>query len=576
MARVHHAAVARQNPCVAWGGASLPGAAARSHAGARSSTVAGSWETRDEREKSPVARVEPPASNESTLDRRHFLGGGLALGAGLLTAGSPLSTIARAQRTAPAGSDLGAIEHVVFVMQENRSFDHYFGAYEGVLGFDDHPGDSLGAFAQPYPANTTRQPLGVQLPFHLDTTTGLGECTRDLNHSWRPQHLCWNNGAMDAFVKTHTSPHLDGAGPGVETMGYYTRADLPFHYALADAFTLCDRYHCSIMGPTHPNRLMSVSGTIDPSGRHGGPILTTETAAKALFSVNWVTVPELLQDAGVSWKTYTAPGEGFVPSNPDGGLGNAILPYFAQYRRPSSALYQKAFLPTYPGTFSHDVKTGQLPQVSWIVSPNGYDEHPPGAPAYGAWFLANMLKTLTSNEKVWAKTVLFIMYDENDGYFDHVPPPVAPPGTPGEYLSVSPLPSSAQGLSGPLGLGFRVPMLVVSPFSRGGYVTSDVFDHTSQIRFLEERFGIRANNISAWRRASVGDLTTTLHMKSSLVQAPSLPATSRFRTSALGAEGCTPNDVNETSASQGSYPLPATQTMPTQAPGAARRLPARS
>jgi len=515
----------------------------------------------------------PRASNDSVFDRRHFLSGGLALGGGALVNESQRSTIARARRTTPAGSDLGAIEHVVFVMQENRSFDHYFGSYKGVQGFDDHAAGTLGAFAQAYPVNTTRPPLGAVLPFHLDSTTGHDECTHDLNHSWRPQHLCWNAGAMDSFVKIHTEPQLDGANSGLLTMGYYTRADLPFHYALADAFTLCDRYHSSIMGPTHPNRLMALSGTIDPQGRHGGPVLTTERTSRALFSVNWTTVPELLEDARVSWKTYTTPGQGFIPRNPELGFGDAILPYFAQYRRPSSPLYQRAFLPTYPGGFSHDVKTGQLPSVSWIVAPNGYDEHPPGAPGYGAWFLNNVVRTLTSNKKIWSKTVLFITYDENDGFFDHVAPPVAPVGTPGEYVSVNPLPPDAQGVSGPLGLGFRVPMLVVSPFSRGGYVSSDVFDHTSQIRFLEERFGIRANNISAWRRATVGDLTATLHLKSANVPVPSLPSATHFRTAALGVQGCTPSDINETSTAQGPYPLPATQSMPTQEPGTARRLP---
>ena len=114
-----------------------------------------------------------------------------------------------------------------------------------------------------------------------------------------------------------------------------------------------------------------------------------------------------------------------------------------------------------------------------------------------------MIGTLVSNPEVWAKTVLFIMYDENDGFFDHVPPPTPPPGTPGEFLTVDPLPASAYGVAGPIGLGFRVPMLVVSPFSRGGYVCSDIFDHTSQLRFLETRFGVQAPNISAWRRKTV-------------------------------------------------------------------------
>ncbi len=147
------------------------------------------------------------------FDRRKFLGGALALGAGALAAGcSSSSTVARAATTLPAGSDLGAVEHVVFLMQENRSFDHYFGSYKGVRGFDDHPKGHLGAFAQPFPANQSRPPAGIQLPFHLDTATGLGECTYDLTHSWRPQHLCRNGGAMDAFVTTHTRAVIRGTG----------------------------------------------------------------------------------------------------------------------------------------------------------------------------------------------------------------------------------------------------------------------------------------------------------------------------------------------------------------------------
>ena len=515
-----------------------------------------------------------------TFDRRQFLGGGMVFGGGVALASGRSSieragaaTIGRATRVGPAGSDLGAIKHVVFLMQENRSFDHYFGSYKGVRGFNDHATDSLGAFSQPFAANTTRPPTGVQLPFHLDTTPGLGECTHDINHDWLIQQLSRDAGAMDAFVKTHTSRGVDGPVKGLLTMGYYDRGDLPYHYALADAFTICDRYHCSILGPTHPNRLMSLSGTIDPNGTHGGPVLTTKTAAEALFSANWTTVPELLEDAGVSWKTYTTPGEGFYPPKPDAGFGDAILPYFAQYKNPRSLLYKKAFLPTYPNEFARDVRTGSLPSVSWIISPNGYDEHPPTPPNFGAWFINRVLQTLISNREVWSKTVVFISYDENGGYFDHVAPPVAPPGTPDEYVSVRPLPASAKGVTGPLGLGFRVPMLVVSPFSRGGFVSSDVFDHTSQIRFLEERFAIRAPGISAWRRSTVGDLTSTLRMGRANTSPPSLPRTTLYRASALTVQGCTRADVNETALNQPSYPMAAVQAMPSQESGTINQLP---
>ncbi len=518
------------------------------------------------------------SSGAAAFDRRRFLGGAVALGAGALAAacGSP-ATIAKASAVKPAGSDLGAIEHVVFLMQENRSFDHYFGSYRGVRGFDDHPGDSLGAFAQPYAANTTRHPTGQQWPFHLDTSTGIGECTDDLDHSWLPQHLCRNGGSMDAFVRTHASMQYEGPGHGLLTMGYHTRSDLPYHYALADAFTICDGYHCSIMGPTHPNRLMALSGTIDPEGRNGGPVLITNPSPDARFSVDWTTVPELLEDAGVSWKTYSPPGSIYQVSNPEVmAISDAILPYFSQYSDPSSSLYRKAFVPTFPDDFGHDVKSGSLPSVSWIIPPLGYDEHPPAPPNLGAWFIDQVLQSLVSNPEVWAKTVLFVMYDENDGFFDHVAPPVAPPGTAGEYVTVTPLPGTANGVAGPLGLGFRVPMLVVSPFSRGGYVSSEVLDHTSQVRFLEERFGIHADTISAWRRKTVGDLTSTLQMGRADTAAPQLPATSRYTTAEVASLGCTTADIDEIDIDEPTYPLASVQVMPTQEPGAPRRVPVRS
>src|ERR1700683_2441754 len=180
------------------------------------------------------------------------------------------SLIERATRTKPAGSDLEAVEHIVFLMMENRSYDHYFGAYRKGRGFDDHPKHSLGAFAQDYPGGDRLVPQNKLVPFHLDAAAGL-ECTHDLTHEWGPMHLCWNHGKMDSFVKVHSSSEYEGSY-GALTMGYYDRADLPFYYALLDNFTLCDNYHASILGPTHPNRLMANSGTIDPEGKYGGPV----------------------------------------------------------------------------------------------------------------------------------------------------------------------------------------------------------------------------------------------------------------------------------------------------------------
>jgi phospholipase C len=508
------------------------------------------------------------------FDRRTLLAAALATGgAAVLTAAERGDTAAAgaavtraAASTKPAGSDLGAIEHVVFLMQENRSFDHYYGTYRGVRGFDDHPAGGLGAFAQSWPGGRDR----TLLPFHLDSSAGIGECTTDLDHSWEGQHLCRGHGDNSAFVRTHVRPEFEGPRDGTLTMGYYRRRDLPFYYALADAFTICDNYHCSVLGPTHPNRLMSLSGTIDPTGHAGGPVLETLSDPGAVYSVSWDTMPEVLEDAGISWKVYTPTGTLYAPAFFEKyGLGatNAILPFFRQYRDPSSALYQKAFLPAYPDDFVHDVATGRLPAVSWILQPAGYDEHPSSPPALGEWFTSQLLAALAANRAVWSKTVLFHMYDENDGFFDHVPPPVPPSGASGEYLGVAPLPADAMGVRGPIGLGFRVPLLVISPFSRGGHVASQVFDHTSQLRFVEERFGVRAPNISSWRRRTTGDLTSALHIGHADASLPALPSTAHDQMADMAALGCSEAAILNVASSLPRYPVPLHQSMPRQESG---------
>jgi len=504
------------------------------------------------------------------FDRRTLLAAALAGGgAAILAAGSrgdaaaAGSAFARAAAsTKPAGSDLGAIEHVVFLMQENRSFDHYFGTYPGVRGFDDH-GRKLGAFAQAWPGGRDSH----LLPFHVDSASGMGECTYDLSHEWKTQHLCRGRGNNGAFVATHTMTAYEGPQHGTMTMGYYRRRDLPYYYALADAFTICDNYHCSVLGPTHPNRLMSVSGTIDPAGHAGGPVLITNGDSHAVYSVSWDTMPEVLEDAGVSWKVYNPTGSPYTPAFVEQHgmvITDAILYWFRQYSNPNSALYQKAFLPIYPDDFAKDVAQGTLPAVSWLIPPLGYDEHPPAPPALGEWYTSQVLRTLMSNPKVWSKTVVFHTYDENDGFFDHVPPPVPPAGTPGEYVTTSPLSPLAFGVDGPVGLGYRVPMLVISPFSRGGHVASEVADHTSQMRFLEARFGVKAPNISDWRRRHTGDLTSTLHMGRADLSKPKLPSTSHDQAADMAALGCTNLDLDEVGSGQPVYPVPMHQTMPRQ------------
>jgi phospholipase C len=275
----------------------------------------------------------------------------------------------------------------------------------------------------------------------------------------------------------------------------------------------------------------------------------------------------VLEDAGVSWKVYNPVGTPYAPAFIEQHgllISDAILPYFKQYANPNSALYQKAFLPLYPNDFAADIAQGTLPAVSWVTPPLGYDEHPPAAPAMGEWYTSQVLRTLMSNKSVWAKTVVFHCYDENDGIFDHVPPPVAPAGTAGEYVTASPLPSTAQGVAGPVGLGYRVPMLVISPFSRGGHIASEVADHTSQLRFLEARFGVKAPNISAWRRSHTGDLTSALHMGRAEVAVPKLPSTAHDQQADMAALGCTSADIVEAADNQPVYPVPLHQSMPRQ------------
>ena len=494
--------------------------------------------------------------------------------------------IEQAARTRPAGSDLGAVDHIVFLMMENRSYDHYFGAYPRGRGFDDHRKHSLGVFAQDYPGGGSLFPPNKLLPFHLGSKTGF-ECTNDLTHDWGPMHLCWNHGKMDSWVKVHTSSAYEGAH-GAMTMGYYDRADLAFYYALADHFTLGDRYHCSILGPTHPNRLMANSGTIDPAGTHGGPVTDTNFTPDTVWDCTWSTVQEVLEDAGVSWKVYSPSNAGasgkyaalsnyetWDPSiynpvtNPEVMLASDhVLPYFTAFRNPLSDLYKKAFTPTFPNDFVADINSGSLPSVSWLIPPLGFDEHPSSSPDNGMWFTSLVLDALVANPAVWSKTALFLMYDENDCWFDHVPPPTAPPGTPGEYLTATPPkvgdPSPGTlDIGGPLGLGVRVPLLVISPFSRGGHIATELFDHTSQLKLISKRFGVEVPNVSQWRRDLVGDLTSTMFHSKKQTGVPKLPPTAVY----LPSSGPCEATDQDTEAGGAAPSVPTKQRMPKQGGG---------
>jgi phospholipase C len=455
------------------------------------------------------------------------------------------------------------IEHIVIFVQENRSFDHYFGTFPGVRGFDDphvkrlRDGSGLSVFAQPgYEAPGYG---GHLYPFHLDADMN-GECTHDISHDWGPQHRSWNDGRMNRFLRQHL--RLEGEDYGTLTMGYYKRSDLEYYYALADAFTICDRYFCSVIGPTDPNQLYLVSATLDPHGRHGGPVLETFGSDRQSHfgSLTWRTMPEQLQAAGVSWKAYSADNASNFEDSP--------LPLFSQFQNDAD-LFARGLEPTFPADFLADVENDNLPQVSWIWDTIVNSEHPPAPPIFGEHSTDMILSALTDRPELWKKTALFVTWDENGGFFDHVVPPHPKRGTSGEYLTVDSLPDAAQGIRGPIGLGFRVPLLIVSPFSRGGFVSSDVFDHTSLLQFIGRRFGVKVPHLSPWRRRVTGDLTSAFNFIRPRNSVPDLPATSLVDPRVIASD-CPVGPLGLTGAPVPPYPVPPNRK-PHQEPGRPRR-----
>jgi phospholipase C len=368
---------------------------------------------------------------------------------------------------------------------------------------------------------------------------------------------------MDDFVNSRLAINSNDA---VLSMGYYTRADLPYYYALADAFTLCDNYCCSVIGPTDPNRIYTMAASIDPDGKNGGPLLQTLIANRSAFfgRLTYTTMPEQLQARGISWKIYTSPDRAIL----NGVLSNNVLSYFKAYQNPASPLAENAFNPQFPTDFISEAASGNLPQISWIIPSVVDSDHPPSPSLFGESTLSAIVTALMANPATWAKTALFATYDENGGFFDHVPPTTAPPGTPGEYVTAPAVPDSSvmgnPAIAGPIGLGFRVPMLVISPFGRGGFISSDLFDHTSVLRFLETRFGAEVPNLSAWRRATVGDMTSAFNFSKPDRSIPALPSTVAAIPTAI-------TQCENNLAGFSPYPLPNPQVMPMQEPGPAVR-----
>ncbi len=476
--------------------------------------------------------------------------------------------------SAEPGSTFYDAEHVVFLMQENRSFDHMFGAMRGVRGFNNPRAKTLPNQNKVWLQNDDKG--NTYAPFHVDIHKTKITWQGGLPHSWSDQVAARNKGKYDKWVPVKS----------LMSLGYYKREDIPFYYAMADAFTVCDHNFCSSLTGTTPNRLFFWTGTVRPEQNANSVPVVNNSQAESHDNVfvDWQTFPEVLEDNGVSWKVYQ--NELWSSNLPEGEiddwLGNygdnpleyvkrhhvklsayfrkngdqtsrpplspeEVLTKYNQLSQRERNLIDKAFSvnidnPDYlklaPFTFTNDqgkeetlsipkedifenfrrdVDTGKLPTVSWLVAPQRFSDHT-SSPLYGTWYVSEAIDILTKNPEVWKKTIFILTYDENDGYFDHLAPFVPPKP---DDLSTGKV---SQGLTpwvdyefkknSPIGLGYRVPMLIASPWSKGGYVNSQVFDHTSSLMFLENFLShktgkqIKSDVISPWRRAICGDLTS--------------------------------------------------------------------
>lgn len=537
---------------------------------------------------------------------------------------------------APVGSTYLDAEHIVFLMQENRSFDHCFGSLRGVRGFNDPRAitlpNGLPIWAQSNAKGET------YTPFRLDIKNTKATWMGSLPHGWKDMVYARNDGKMDTWLEAKRAGNPEYR-PMPLTMGYYDREDIPFYYAFADAFTVCDQHFCSSLTGTSPNRSYFWSGTVREEPRNGNSVAHVENGQMIYKGLGWKTYPERLQEAGVSWRVYQnelSLPVGFEGEEEDwlANFTNNNLEFHQQYHvrfhpahrahleklaallenelavgKDSDDVQQKkraqlakvrADLEEYTAAnfealpevereihrrafatntedpdyhrletihytdeegekhvqvpkgdilhqFRKDVTEGKLPTVSWLVAPCNFSDHP-GAPWYGAWYVSEALDILTKNPETWKKTIFVLTYDENDGYFDHVPPfvPPHPDGRDGvaakgvdtadEYVTTAQererSGDPAATLESPIGLGFRVPMVVASPWSKGGWVNSEVFDLTSPLQFLEHLLekktgkAIKETNISAWRRLVCGDMTSIFRPATG-AEAPAVEALGR-------------------------------------------------
>lgn len=474
--------------------------------------------------------------NKTSQQRRQFLKASslTAISAGLTTSSFIPASIAKALEI-PANNihgNINDIEHIVILMQENRSFNHYFGTLKGVRGFGDrHPIPTVNGnvWQQKY------QKLGedrILTPYHLNANDGNAQRVNGTPHTYPNAQQAWDLGRMSDWPTYKEK----------QSMGYYTEQELPFQFALANAFTICDEYYCSFHGGTNPNRIFHWSGINNSINDENPPAITNnfDSLGSSNEGYSWTTYPERLETAGITWKVYQNLPDNFTDNplagfrayreaNEERGNSSNGSPYPEWHladnninpllKGVSNTMNDKGFL----DSIKADIAQGILPQVSWIIAPAEYSEHPgPSSPVQGGWYTQALLDILTDSPEIWSKTALIINFDENDGFFDHLPPPCAPSiqingeikgrctiDTAGEYHDQDNPGQPADNL--PYGPGPRVPCYVISPWSRGGWVNSQVFDHTSVLQFIEKRFGVVEENISPYRRAICGDLTSAFN-----------------------------------------------------------------
>jgi len=433
---------------------------------------------------------------KNVLSRRRFLpaaaaAAGTALWPSLLLGGA---ASARSLPDQASWLSNNKIKHVVILCQENRSFDHYFGSFAYAFG---KPGGRAVGF---HPTLSYKDGTGQLLhPAHLTQY-----CNEDPDHSWEGSHAKWNHGAMDGWVTA------EGGSP--RAIGYYIAADHIFHVDLAKAFTLADHNFCAQIGPTLPNRLYLWSGT---SG--WGYLKPTTTANSLPFNnpsltapppvLSWPTMADVLDTAGLPWKCYSVM-DGSVPSAI--GAFNPLIFFSQMQNNPQKLANATAEF----GEFFVDLKAGTLPAVSWIVTEATICEHPPAPPDTGQLFVARVVQELM-NSSAWDSTALFVTYDEGGGFFESVPPVI-----------LETVPAKLPQAGAAVGPAFRVPLFIVSPYSRAGTVFSERLDHTSILQFIEQTFTTKAKPVHlptiAPRRRTLNHLADAFDFTQTPI-APTLP-----------------------------------------------------